>query len=68
MPDAIARLNLAPVESIFRNEYRWLPSRPRLKLGCTLTAEDIASETFVQRTVHDSLTQALRACCSASLQ
>ena len=68
MPDAITRLNLAPVESIFRNEYRWWPSRPRLMLGCAFPAEDIASETFVQRTVHDSLTQALRACCSAWLQ
>lgn len=48
MPDAIASLGLAPVESIFRNEYRWLLSRLRSKLGCACTAEDIASETFVQ--------------------
>ena len=48
MSNAIASTNLAPVESIFRNEYRWLLGRLRLKLGCAFTAEDIASETFVQ--------------------
>jgi len=48
MPNAIASLNLAPIESIFRNEYRWLFGRLRLKLGCAYTAEDIAAETFAQ--------------------
>ncbi|PMS22082.1 RNA polymerase subunit sigma [Trinickia dabaoshanensis] len=48
MPNAIASRNLAPIESIFRNEYRWLINRLRSKLGCAFTAEDIASETFVQ--------------------
>ncbi|MGN6651893.1 sigma-70 family RNA polymerase sigma factor [Trinickia sp.] len=48
MSDAIASLSLTPLESIFRNEYRWLLGRLRLKLGCAFTAEDIASETFVQ--------------------
>ena len=48
MWNAIASLNLAPHASIFRNDYRWLLGRLRLKLGCAFTAEDIASETFVQ--------------------
>lgn len=48
MSDVIASLSLTPVESIFRNDYRWLLGRLRLKLGCAFTAEDIASETFVQ--------------------
>ena len=48
MSDAIASLSPTPLESIFRNEYRWLLGRLRLKLGCAFTAEDIASETFVQ--------------------
>lgn len=48
MTNAIASPYLAPVESIFRNEYRWLLGRLRLKLGCAFAAEDIASETFVQ--------------------
>ena len=48
MSEVIASLSLTPVESIFRNDYRWLLGRLRLKLGCAFTAEDIASETFVQ--------------------
>lgn len=31
MPNAIASRHLAPGETIFLNEYRWLLSRPRLK-------------------------------------
>ncbi|KVH03942.1 MULTISPECIES: sigma-70 family RNA polymerase sigma factor [Burkholderia] len=37
-----------PVDAIFRNDYPWLLGRLRYKLGCAFTAEDIASETFVQ--------------------
>lgn len=31
MPNAIARRDLAPGQATFRNEYRWLLSRLRLK-------------------------------------
>ncbi|HDR9503535.1 TPA: sigma-70 family RNA polymerase sigma factor [Burkholderia cepacia] len=39
---------IPPVEAIFRSDYPWLLGRLRYKLGCVFTAEDIASETFVQ--------------------
>ncbi|KVT75647.1 RNA polymerase subunit sigma [Burkholderia territorii] len=50
---------VSSVEAIFRNDYPWLLSRLRYKLGCAFTAEDIASETFAQL-VAQSCTPSLR--------
>jgi len=37
-----------PIDLMFENHFRWLCNRLRGQLGCTFSAEDVASETFAQ--------------------
>lgn len=46
MAPAISKPDL--LSEIFRSDYRWLTERLRYRLGCRYSAEDVASESFLQ--------------------